>query len=77
MERRYKVIIEPDEDGVFVATVPSLPGVVEQGETPDEAFERIREALAFTLDSMNEEGEQIPPSDTPGGREIRNVELAV
>lgn len=77
MERRYQVIIEPDEDGVYVATVPALPGVVEQGGTPDEAFERVREALAFTLDSMAEEGERIPPSDAPGGREIRNVELAV
>ena len=74
--RRYTVIIEPDEDGVFVATVPSVPGVAEQGNHPEEALERLKEALAFHLESMEMEGEEIPPSDRPE-REIRHVELAV
>ena len=74
--RRYKAIIEPDEDGVYIATVPSVPGVVEQGESAQEAVERLKEALAFHLESMEMEGEEIPPSDSPE-REIRNVELAV
>lgn len=74
--RRYTAIIEADEDGVYVATVPSVPGVVEQGESAEEAVERLKEALAFHLESMEMEGEQIPPSDAPE-REVRNVELAV
>lgn len=74
--RSYTVIIEPDEDGVFIATVPSVPGVAEQGESVDEALDRLKEALAFHLESMEMEGEEIPPSDSPR-REIRNVELAV
>ena len=74
--RSYKVVIEPDEDGVFVATVPSVPGVAEQGESVEEALENLKEALAFHLESMEMEGEELPPSDAPG-REIRNVELAV
>ena len=41
MERRYKVVIEQDEDGVYFATVPALPGVVEQGDTVDEAFQNM------------------------------------
>jgi predicted RNase H-like HicB family nuclease len=53
-----------------------LPGVVEQGETTEEAFERVREALTFTLDCMVEEGEEIPPSDADMS-EVRGVELAV
>ncbi len=40
--RHYKVVIEPDEDGVFIATVPSVPGVAEQGESVDEAFDICR-----------------------------------
>lgn len=74
--RHYTVIIEPDEDGVYIATVPSIPGVVEQGESAEEALHRLKEALEFHLESMEMEGEEIPPSDTPG-REVRNIALAV
>ena len=78
MERRYKVVIETDEDGVYIATDPALPGVVEQGDTVDEAFENIVVALRFTLDSMSEEGEELPPSDAPASsREVRNIELVI
>jgi predicted RNase H-like HicB family nuclease len=75
--RRYKVIIEPDEDGYYIATVPALPGVVDQGDTPDEALERIRGSLYSTLDSMTEGGEPIPSSDVDVFREVRVMELAV
>lgn len=74
--RYFKVIIEPDEDGVFIATVPAVPGVVEQGETPEEAFERVRESLTFFLDCKAEDGEEIPPSDADMG-EVRGLELVV
>jgi antitoxin HicB len=74
--RSYKVEIEPDEDGVYTATVPSVPGVAEQGESVDEALENLKKALAFHLETMEMEGEELPPSDAPV-REIRNVELAV
>ena len=76
-ERRYKVIIEKDEDGVYIATAPALPGVVEQGDTMDGAFENMGDAIRFTLDSMAEEGEEIPPSDAKDLREVRNIELVV
>lgn len=74
--RRFMVVIEPDEDGVFIATVPALPGVVDQGDTEEEALENIKEALDFTLTDMVERGEEIPPSDV-GRRVIREVDLAV
>ncbi len=74
--REFIIEIEPDEDGVFIATVPALPGVVEQGDTSEEALERVTEALIFTLNSMTEQAEEIPPSAT-STREIRRVELAV
>ena len=70
--RRFAVSIHPDpEDGGFVATLPSLPGVVGQGETEDEALEDVKAALEFTLESMREAGEELP-----GGDEIVR-ELAV
>jgi len=72
--RRFAIAIKPDlADGGFVATVPSLPGVVGQGETEDEALEDVRAALLFTLQSMAERGEKLPP----GGEVARELELAV
>lgn len=76
MSRVYKVVVEPDKDGGYVASAPSVPGVYEQGETADEAFERMHEAMTFHLDCMLEEGEEIPPSDASGRLE-RDIELAL
>jgi predicted RNase H-like HicB family nuclease len=59
---RYRVLIEPDEDGVFVATVPSLPGCITQGATRDEALHNVREAIRAYVDSLEAHGEPIPPS---------------
>ena len=75
--RRYRVIIEQDEDGIYVATAPALPGVVEQGDTVDEAFENMGATMRFTLDSMIAESEELPPSDAPDSKEIHIVELVV
>lgn len=74
--RAFTVVIEQDEDGVYIATIPALPGVVEQGETEEEAYERVAEAGLFTLNSMHERDEEIPMGDA--GRQVfREVELAV
>ena len=58
---RYRVIIERDEDGVFIAEAPSLPGCVSQGRTRQEAMANIREAIDGYLRSLREHGEPIPP----------------
>ena len=42
---KFKVLLEKDEDGVIVATVPSLPGCISQGKTEEEAIANIREAI--------------------------------
>ncbi|MBI4272529.1 type II toxin-antitoxin system HicB family antitoxin [Candidatus Uhrbacteria bacterium] len=48
--KQFKVIIERDEDGFFVASVPALPGCVTQGETIDELNENIQDAIALCLE---------------------------
>ena len=75
-ERRYAVIVEEDETGGFVASSPAFPGVVDQGDTEDEAVMNLREALIFTIECMAEEGEELPASDVRR-RVMREVELAV
>lgn len=52
----WKVLIEKDEDGVFVATVPALPGCISQGETKEEALKNIKEAIELHLSSLAEDG---------------------
>jgi predicted RNase H-like HicB family nuclease len=59
---KYRVLIQQDEDGVFVAEVPSLPGCISQGQTRSEAMENIREAILAYLESLEAHGEPIPPS---------------
>ena len=58
---RYRVHIQQDEDGVFVAEVPSLPGCLSQGRNREEALANVREAMAAYLESLEEHGEPIPP----------------
>ena len=59
---KYRVIIEQDEDGVFVVEVPSLPGCVSQGATRLEALANVREAIEVYLESLAAHGEPVPPS---------------
>jgi len=54
---KYRVLIEPDEDGVFVAEVPALPGCVSQGQAREQAVENIKEAIALYLESLAVHGE--------------------
>jgi len=61
---KYRVLIEPDEDGVYVAEVPSLPGCVSQGATRAEALGNVKEAIAGYLESLEEHGDPIPPPVT-------------
>jgi predicted RNase H-like HicB family nuclease len=61
---KYRVLIEQDEDGVYVAEVPALPGCISQGQTREEAVENIREAIAAYLESLEAHGDPIPPPIT-------------
>ena len=61
---KYRVLIEQDEDGVFVAEVPSLPGCISQGATREQAIENIKEAIALYLESLEAHDEPVPPPIT-------------
>jgi antitoxin HicB len=54
-------VIQQDEDGVFVAEAPSLPGCIAQGHSRKEAVFNIREAISGYLESLKSHGEPIPP----------------
>ena len=61
---KYRVLIEQDEDGIFVAEVPSLPGCISQGNTRAEATENIKEAIELYLESLQAHDEALPPPIT-------------
>lgn len=48
--RQFDVIIERDEEGSYVGSVPQLPGCHTQGRSLDELMERMREAVELCLD---------------------------
>jgi len=59
---KYRVLIEEDEDGMYIAEVPALPGCLTQGATRGQALANCREAIAAYLESLQKHGEPVPPS---------------
>jgi len=69
---KFRVLIEPDEDGVFVAECPVLPGCISQGKTHEEAIANIRDAIQGYVHSLKKHNEAIPG---PVAEEIVEVSL--
>ena len=67
---RITVTIDRDEDGVWVAECPSIPGCVSQGDTKEEALVNIREAIELCIEVSAEKG-------MPLTIETRQVEVAL
>ena len=61
---KYRIIIEQDEDGQYIATAPALPGCISEGISHTEAVTNIKEAIAGYLESLRKHGEAIPPPIT-------------
>ncbi len=56
----YPIIIERAEDGGYGAWSPDLPGCVALGDTADEAFAEMKDAMRYHLEAMRDHGEPIP-----------------
>ncbi len=61
---KFRIHIEQDEDGVFVASCPSLPGCWSQGSTRDEAVRNVTEAIGMYVEDLDSRGEPVPPPIT-------------
>jgi predicted RNase H-like HicB family nuclease len=55
-EMKFVVTIERDEDGMFVAECPAIPGCLSQGKTREQALRNIREAITQCLEVRAQEG---------------------
>ncbi len=69
---RLRVLINQDEDGIFVVEVPTLPGCISQGHTRGEALANAQEAIELYIESLEAHGDPIPPPIT---EEILEVEI--
>lgn len=56
----YKVILEPQKEGGYTVTVPSLPGCISEGETLQEALENIKDAIEGYLHVLAKHRRPIP-----------------
>ena len=72
MRMRYRVLITTDEDGVFTAECPTLPGCISQGATREIALQNIQDAIKGYLESLEKHGDAVPPSV---GEEIIEVNV--
>lgn len=65
---KYEIIIYwSNEDQVYVAEVPELPGCMAHGETQESALKSIQEAMQLWIDTAKEFGDPIPE---PKGRRL-------
>jgi predicted RNase H-like HicB family nuclease len=53
---KFLITLTQDEDQMWVAECPSIPGCVSQGESRDEAINNVREAIAACLETRAERG---------------------
>jgi len=53
---KFSVTIDRDEDGIWVAECPSIPGCVSQGRTKDQALKNIVKAIRLCLEVRAERG---------------------
>jgi len=67
---RFVVTTFRDEDGVFIAECPAIPGCVSQGKTEREALKNIRDAIKECLEVRAEKGMPLTVN-------VRQVEVAV
>ena len=47
---KFTVTVDRDEDGIWIAECPSIPGCVSQGKTKGEALENVKEAIKSCLE---------------------------
>lgn len=58
---KYRIIIEQDEDGNYIAQCPALPGCISEGRSREKALTNIKDAIQGYLASLKKHNEPIPP----------------
>jgi predicted RNase H-like HicB family nuclease len=69
-KQKYIVVIEQDEDGIYVGSVPALKGCHSQGETLDELLGNMKEAIEAHLEYLKQNQDEVPTERFKGISEI-------
>ena len=57
---KFTVVVEQDEDGFYIASVPLLRGCYTQGETYEEVIQNIKDAIKLHIEARQALGEPVP-----------------
>ena len=69
-QRKFAVVLEPEEEGGFTVRVPALPEIITYGKDEEEALAMAEDAIRLVLEDMTARGEPIPPAPIPRIREV-------
>jgi predicted RNase H-like HicB family nuclease len=72
--RKYRIVLEPLDDGGYLGTSLEMPGVFGDGRTADECVKTVREALSVGVAYMLEIGEAPP---MPADQQVRNKQVNI
>ena len=72
--RTYTIVVEPEEDGGFLVSVPALPGCFTQGATIEDCRERAAEAIAVHIAGLEADGEPVP--EEVGAPQLLSITVA-
>jgi len=57
---RFTVVVEQDEDGVYIATCPVLQGCYSQGNTYEEELDNLKDVIHLYVEARRDVGEPVP-----------------
>ncbi len=60
---KFKVILEPSDEGGYTAVVPALPGCISEGNTKEEALRNIEEAILLCLEPVEDDLDFAPNAE--------------
>ena len=69
-KHKFVIIVEQDEDGNFIGSVPDLKGCHSYGATMDELLENMVEAIEANIEALKKENKEIPTNNFTGIHEI-------
>jgi predicted RNase H-like HicB family nuclease len=52
---RFKIVLEPSDEGGYTVYVPSLPGCISEGDSREEALINIQEAIELYLEVLEDD----------------------
>ncbi len=71
-----QVVVEQDEDGVFITECPALQGCYAQGDTYEEAIKNIKDVIVMCIEELKGDKKNINLK-YPEVIEVKNLEVAV